>query len=195
MGEVIERAIVLLYVDDTSPDGNSARPLSRADYRRWSARVHEPPQPVDGVAVEGVEELLRHLLVGPFAAGEARRVLAPATGPPILERDVEVLLALGLDDQAGVVVEPHDEVGVVVAQGAGRGDVLEREAAVHRELRQRGDVARAIEEPREPPLERVVDRRQVEDGALGRRRSRATTGTAGCPRPAARSPRSSARAR
>ena len=62
--------------------------------------------------------------------------------------------------------EPQDEVGVVVAQCAGVGDVLQREPAVHRELGPRRDVGRAIEELREPRLERAVDGRQVEDRAL-----------------------------
>ena len=152
------RACHSLHFDDTTRRPDSRRGHRSFSYPRLLASKNRR-KALDAVAVEAVEELLGDLLVGPVASGEPGGVLAPATGAAVLQRDVEVLLALGLDDQAGVVAQPQDEVGVVVAQGAGLGDVLQREPAVHRELGPRRDVGRLVEELREPRLQRAVDGR------------------------------------
>ena len=120
---------------------------------------YKSAQSLDTLSCKDVEGVLIDPRVGPLATGEPRRVPAPAARPLVFERDVRVAQPLGLDQQAGVVDEPHDEVGVVVAQRAVLGDVLQREAAEDRQLGEGGDVVRAIEEQREAPLEVVVDRR------------------------------------
>ena len=94
--------------------------------------MKEKPQPVDAGAVEGVEELLWHLLVGPVAARQAGGVLAPASRPAVRKRDVESRLALGLDHQARGGAQPPDEVGGRVAMRAGLGDVVGGETAGQR---------------------------------------------------------------
>src|ERR1700744_5933814 len=90
---------------------------------RWSALLAAcgadiSPQAIHVSAGVGVEDSLVDALVGPGAPGEAGGVPAPALCAAVFERDVEVRLALGLDNQTGLVAQAGDEVGEVVAQGA-----------------------------------------------------------------------------